>query len=51
MLNGDIFTDYEFQDKRKLPKGVLAHLILVPNPSHNPQGDFALENNKVISYF
>jgi len=48
VLNGDVFTDYDFQDNRKLPEGVLAHLILVPNPEHNPEGDFALDGNLVV---
>ncbi len=48
VLNGDIWTDYDFQDHRKLAEGILAHLVLVPNPEHNPEGDFALVNNKVV---
>ena len=48
VVNGDVFTDYEFQDKRILGKGILAHLILVPNPLHNPEGDFALDGNRVV---
>jgi len=48
VLNGDIFTDYDFQYHRKLADGILAHLILVPNPEHNPDGDFALDGNRVI---
>ncbi|MEA2048004.1 MAG: nucleotidyltransferase family protein [Campylobacterota bacterium] len=48
VLNGDIFTDYDFQYHRKLADGILAHLVLVPNPEHNPQGDFALDGNRVI---
>lgn len=48
VLNGDIFTDYDFPDNRKLPEGILAHIILVPNPEHNPEGDFALDGQRVI---
>ena len=48
VINGDIFTAYDFQPNRKLAKGILAHLILVPNPEHNPQGDFALDGQRVI---
>lgn len=48
VLNGDVFTDYDFQSKRKLADGILAHIILVPNPEHNPEGDFALEGNLVL---
>jgi MurNAc alpha-1-phosphate uridylyltransferase len=48
VLNGDIFTDYDFQYHRKLADGVLAHLVLVPNPEHNPEGDFALDGQRVV---
>jgi MurNAc alpha-1-phosphate uridylyltransferase len=48
VVNGDLFTDYDFQENRHLAEGVLAHLILVPNPEHNPEGDFALEGNLVV---
>ena len=48
VLNGDIFTDYEFQEHRKLAEGILAHLVLIPNPDHNSNGDFALDGNKII---
>ena len=48
VVNGDVWTDYDFQDHRKLADGILAHLVLVPNPEHNPEGDFALEDNKVV---
>jgi len=48
VLNGDIFTDYDFQKSRVLADGILAHLVLVPNPEHNPSGDFALDGHKVV---
>jgi len=48
VVNGDVFTDYNFQDNRHLADGVLAHLILVPNPEHNPEGDFSLDSNLVV---
>lgn len=48
VLNGDIWTDYDFQANRKLPEGILAHLILVPNPEHNSEGDFALNGQRVV---
>jgi len=49
VVNGDVFTDYDFQDNRHLADGVLAHLILVPNPEHNPEGDFSLDGNLVVN--
>ena len=48
VVNGDVFTDYDFQDNRHLTDGVLAHLVLVPNPEHNPEGDFTLDGNLVV---
>ena len=48
VVNGDIFTDYDFNLPKKLGDGILAHLVLVPNPEHNPEGDFALLNGKVV---
>jgi len=48
LLNADIFTDYEFLEHRKLAEGILAHLVLIPNPEHNPDGDFALDGNRVV---
>lgn len=47
VVNGDIATDFEFNQLPSDPEG-LAHLILVPNPAHHLQGDFAL-NGPLIS--
>ncbi|HSN70816.1 MAG TPA: nucleotidyltransferase family protein [Steroidobacteraceae bacterium] len=42
VVNGDIWTDWRHSDATDLAPGDLAHLVLVPNPPHNPAGDFAL---------
>ena len=51
-VNADIWTDFPFQDLLRksddLPNDS-AHLILVDNPEHNPEGDFALSDEKVIN--
>lgn len=39
VINADVWTDYPFA-RLALPVGCLAHLVLVPNPAHNPGGDF-----------
>ena len=39
VVNGDVWSDYEFDVGFDLG-GKKAHLILVPNPEHNKQGDF-----------
>jgi N-acetyl-alpha-D-muramate 1-phosphate uridylyltransferase len=47
VINGDIFCDYDISGLPMTLSG-LAHLVLVNNPSHHPQGDFALSgSNKV----
>ncbi len=43
VVNGDVWCDYEFDVGFKL-KQRLAHLILVPNPKHNAEGDFVLHD-------
>lgn len=49
LVNGDVFTDFPFALLRaiKVPNQG-AHLILVPNPPHNSEGDFMLTDSKVI---
>jgi len=50
VVNGDIWTDFDFSSlnqKDALSNGQLAHLILVDNPEHHSQGDFAIENGNL----
>lgn len=47
VVNGDVWSDYPFE-KLNEPKG-LAHLALIDNPAHNPDGDFALAEGRVES--
>lgn len=42
VLNGDVWTDFDLRTLRA-PAGSLAHLVLVDNPAHHPQGDYGLE--------
>ena len=46
VINGDIFADYSLARLRAV-KCDSAHLVLVPNPDHNPGGDFALEGARI----
>jgi len=47
LVNGDVWTDYPFEQLVSAPleKGCLAHLVLVPNPAHNPQGDYCFASH------
>lgn len=44
IINGDIFTDYDFKQLVNLKLNAEAHLVMVENPDHNTKGDFALSN-------
>lgn len=48
VINGDVLSNINFQAAHQraamLPENQLAHLWLVDNPPHNPNGDFALDN-------
>ncbi|BBP55854.1 nucleotidyltransferase family protein [Pseudomonas brassicacearum] len=46
VVNGDVWTDYDFSALRRPLEG-LAHLVLVDNPEHHPDGDFVLVDGKV----
>jgi N-acetyl-alpha-D-muramate 1-phosphate uridylyltransferase len=45
-VNADVFSDFDFTQLPYAPKG-LAHLVLVPNPTHHRSGDFGLEHGYV----
>jgi len=46
VVNGDVWTDYPFARLRAV-KCDWAHLVMVPNPAHNPDGDFALHAARI----
>lgn len=46
VVNGDIWTDYNFNSLR-VPLAGLAHLVLINNPPHHPEGDFSLIDGQV----
>ena len=43
LVNGDIWTDYDFARLPREPAG-LAHLVMVDRPGHATNGDFALDD-------
>jgi MurNAc alpha-1-phosphate uridylyltransferase len=47
LVNGDVWCDFDFDRPAPLGAGDLAHLVLVPNPAHNPAGDFTLESGRI----
>ena len=53
VVNGDTFTDIDFGALKSgadadTRAGALARLVLVPNPTQHPRGDFGLEGDRVV---
>ena len=48
VINGDIWTDYPLAHLRQHSVTGLAHLVLVDNPAHHPEGDFGLHQGLVL---
>ena len=46
VVNADVYSDFPFSPL-DMPAGSLAHLILVGNPAHHPNGDFSLQEGRV----
>ena len=51
VVNADVYSDYDYARLagaiRQMHAATLAHLVLVDNPPHHPEGDFSLEGNLV----
>lgn len=47
VVNADVYGDYDYSRLataiRQMPPAIFAHLVLVDNPPHHPEGDFSLE--------
>jgi MurNAc alpha-1-phosphate uridylyltransferase len=55
IVNGDIFCDFDFATLMKKisamidnPDSDMAHLVMVSNPEHHLEGDFALNHNQIF---
>lgn len=49
VVNGDVYCDFDFSSLSGAAKKYATWLVLVNNPPHHPEGDFALENETVRS--
>ena len=49
VLNGDVYAELAIATLPELLEGMLAHLVLIPNPEHNPKGDFLLDKKGKVS--
>jgi MurNAc alpha-1-phosphate uridylyltransferase len=46
VVNSDIWTDFAFERLPTQPDGQ-AHLVMVDNPEHHPEGDFSLSTGRL----
>src|SRR5690606_11686713 len=54
VVNGDVFCDADLTIACRAVQdlhadGDLAHIMLVANPAHHPEGDFALDNGRIVN--
>lgn len=51
LINADVYTDFDFADllQAGLAGADLAQLVLVPNPPQHLEGDFALQEGRVLT--
>jgi N-acetyl-alpha-D-muramate 1-phosphate uridylyltransferase len=49
VVNGDIYTDFDFEGLNRLDPGILGHLVMVDNPSHHLDGDFAINDEGMLA--
>jgi MurNAc alpha-1-phosphate uridylyltransferase len=48
VVNADVYTDFDFATLQ-IAADAWAQLLLVPNPAHHPEGDFALEQGRIVA--
>ena len=48
LVNADVWCDYDFSKLAGMRLDArLGHLVLIPNPPHNPGGDFSLDDARI----
>ncbi|HKL49986.1 MAG TPA: nucleotidyltransferase family protein [Wenzhouxiangellaceae bacterium] len=48
VINSDVHCDFPLAGLTAMAPATHAHLVLVDNPAHHPQGDFALSRGRVL---
>jgi len=49
IVPSDTLMDFDFSKIKPLPEGSQAHLVLVRNPEHHPEGDYAIMDDGKLS--
>ncbi|MEM6986069.1 MAG: sugar phosphate nucleotidyltransferase [Pseudomonadota bacterium] len=47
LVNGDVWTEFDLRKLAPPPPGGM-HLLMVPNPPHNPRGDYHLDSRGLL---
>tara|TARA_B100001113_G_scaffold325449_1_gene297749 strand:- start:358 stop:1035 length:678 start_codon:yes stop_codon:yes gene_type:complete len=47
LVNADLYSDYSIDTNMHLANDDLAHLVLVDNPKHHPDGDYFLKKGRI----
>jgi MurNAc alpha-1-phosphate uridylyltransferase len=48
LVNGDVYCEFSYRPII-LERGVLGHLVMVPNPNHHLAGDFCFDDRRLCS--
>jgi len=48
VVSGDVLCDYPFDTLHRLEMETLAHLVMVDNPPHHPDGDFGIVDGRIV---
>lgn len=49
LINGDVWTDYRFEQLAQHSLAGLGHLVFVPNPAFRAQGDYSLSPDGAVA--
>ena len=49
VISSDIYTDFDYSILKNYQPKAAAHLMMVPNPAHHPEGDFAVQDTTFLS--
>ena len=45
VVGGDVYTDFDFSDLARSKCSTDAHMVMVDNPTHHPEGDFGISKS------
>lgn len=50
LISADIWSEFDYAEFKCTPDTIAdAHLFMVANPAHNPDGDFSIEDGRIVA--